>query len=114
MQRNLMLVAAALAVGLTGTVPALAKNTAQNSAFEPVTLAVQYDDLDLSSPRGRERLETRIRSAANSACGTRSATTLSEKRDADKCRKSAIARTQPEVMAAVRAAALRYAGRPAE
>jgi UrcA family protein len=110
MQRKFMLAAAALGLGFTGTAPAMA----EQSAFEPVKLVVQYDDLDLSSPRGRDRLETRIRSAANSACGYRSATTLSEKRDADTCRKAAIARTQPEVMAAVRAASLRYAGRPAE
>lgn len=114
MHRTLTKFVAASVALLSVTAPAFADVAEDNAARERQTRVVQYDDLDLSSPRGRERLETRIRSAANSACGFWSAQTLTEKKVAQQCRAAAVERTRTEVAAAVRNAAARYAARDAE
>jgi UrcA family protein len=49
--------------------------TAQASPAEPVSVAVRYADLDLSSPEGRAMLENRIEAAAREMCGMDSALT---------------------------------------
>jgi UrcA family protein len=49
--------------------------TAQASPAEPVSVAVRYADLDLSSPKGRTMLENRIEAAAREMCGMDSALT---------------------------------------
>jgi UrcA family protein len=106
MTRKLTLFAAAVATMLTSTAPVLAQ---VEGMYEPTTRIVRYDDLDLNNARGRERLDRRVRSATNSVCGFWSAKALSEKRDADQCRKSAMEKAQPKVAAAIRKAAARYA-----
>jgi UrcA family protein len=108
MTRKLTLFAVAAATMLTATAPAMAQVNSMNEATSRV---VRYDDLDLNNDRGRERLDRRLRSAANSVCGFWSAKALSEKRDADQCRKTAMEKVQPKVAAAVRNAAARYAAR---
>jgi UrcA family protein len=107
MTRKLILFAAAGAALLSATAPAMA----QDGMFEPTTRIVHYDDLDLANQRARDRLDMRIRQAANSACGYWSAHTITERRAANNCRKAAIAKTAPKVAEAVRSAAARYARR---
>lgn len=97
MQRKFILLAAASAT-LAAGIPALA----QDSMSEVSSRIVRYDDLNLVNQRGRERLEVRVRSAANAACGTKLARTLQEKQAAQTCRDTAIANTKPKVEEAVR------------
>jgi UrcA family protein len=106
MTRNLTLIAAAAATALTSAAPVLAK---ADSQYEPTTRIVKYDDLDLASAQGRKRLNTRVRMAANVACGFWSSKSLSEKRVIDKCRKAAMAKAEPQIAAAIRDADARYA-----
>lgn len=87
---------------------------AQSAVVEVSSKVVRYDDLNLADARGRERLETRVRTAANAVCGTREALTLEEKQAALACRNSAIASTKPQVAAAVLRAGPRLAVRMAE
>ena len=105
MTRKLTFFAAVCATTLASAAPVLA----QDSLFEPTSRIVRYDDLDLNNARGRERLDTRLRNAVNSACGFWNARALSEKRAADQCRKAALESAQPKVAEAVRKAASRYA-----
>ncbi|NJS14747.1 MAG: UrcA family protein [Sphingopyxis sp.] len=100
-----------IAVAGAATLGAAAPTFAQDGMFEPTIRIVKYDDLDLTNERARERLDTRLRSAANSACGFWQAHTLTEKRAAQACRKAALQRTEPKVAEAVRKAAARYARR---
>jgi UrcA family protein len=106
MTRKPTLFAAIIATALASTAPALAQS---DGMYEPTSRIVRYDDLDLNNERGRERLNTRLRHAANAACGFWSAKELSQRRKADECRKSAMDNVQPKVAAAIRKAAARYA-----
>lgn len=108
MTRKLTLFAAAVATTLASTAPVLAQ---PDSMLEPTTRVVRYDDLDLTSARGRERLDTRMRMAVNSACGHWSARSLSEKAIVEKCRAAARAQGEVKVAEAIRNAAARYAAR---
>lgn len=54
----------ALSLGLTG-VPALAAPATDQPSAE-----VRIGDLDLTTAQGQQRLETRVKSAARSLCGT--------------------------------------------
>ena len=100
----------AAAAVLSMTVSA-APVVAQDMLTEPTSRSVRYDDLDLSNARGRERLETRVRTAANAACGFWATRGIAEKQAADRCRAAALEKAQPKVAEAVRKAAARYAGR---
>lgn len=106
MTRKLTLFAAVCATALTSIVPVAAQTT---GTYEPASRVVRYDDLDLNNERGRERLNTRIRNAANSACGFWNAKALSDRLRANQCRKDALEKAQPKVAAAIRSAAARYA-----
>lgn len=108
MTRKLTLFAAAVATTMASAAPVLAE---PDGMLEPTTRVVRYDDLDLNSARGRERLDTRMRMAVNSACGFWSARSLSEKAVVDKCRKAAKAQGEVKVAEAIRKAAARYAAR---
>lgn len=85
---------------------------AQDMLTKPTSRSVRYDDLDLSNARGRERLETRLRHAANAVCSFWATRDLAEKQAADRCRAAAFEKAQPKVAEEVRKAAARYAGRP--
>lgn len=106
MTRKLTLFAAICATTVASVAPALAQTT---GAYEPTSRIVRYDDLDLNNERGRDRLNIRLRMAANSACGFWSAKSLTDRQRADQCRKAAVERVQPKVADAVRKAAQRYA-----
>lgn len=107
MTRKITFLAAAVATVLTSATPVLA----QDSMSEATSRVVRYDDLNLNNELGRERLERRLRHAANSACGFWSAKALSDRQNADQCRKTALSKAQPKVAEAVRRAASRYAAR---
>jgi len=110
MTMKFTLIAAAMCATFASAAPAFA----QDSLFEPQSRIVRYDDLNLASARGRERLEIRLRHAAESVCGTASARALNEMRTTVHCRKQALKRTAPMVADATRTAAARYARRSAD
>ncbi|WBX82953.1 UrcA family protein [Sphingosinicella microcystinivorans] len=66
---------------------------------EPVspeaTRVVSYGDLDLATADGRRALDSRIRIAVRSACGTASAADLVGKREVRRCRETARADIAP-------------------
>lgn len=49
------------------------------------SIAVRYDDLNLASETGRERLETRVRFAVRQVCGVHGRLTLRERASALAC-----------------------------
>lgn len=108
MTRKLTLFAAAVATTLASAAPVLAQ---PDYVIETNQRIVRYDDLDLSSPRGRERLNTRVRMAVNSVCGVWSARSLSEKALVQRCRDKAMKDGEVKIAKAVREAAARYAAR---
>jgi UrcA family protein len=76
-------------VALAGfSVPAAAEDDGERH-----TVIVRYDDLNLSSADGRERLTTRVKSAVQKVCGTRLhyRQSLRERAVADRCEDSAMA-----------------------
>ena len=108
MTRKLTLFAASVATTMASAAPVLAES---DGMLEPTTRIVRYDDLDLTNARGRERLNTRVRSAVNLACGLWSARSLSEKQLVDQCRTQAMKSSEIKIAEAVRKAATRYAAR---
>lgn len=60
------------------------------------TKEVQYQDLDLSTARGQERLKTRVKQAVKQVCGSPRAITLQERLDQSSCEKNAIAKAMPK------------------
>lgn len=58
------------ALGLAGSAvtPTLANET------EKMTIQVQYDDLDLATPEGQQRLDQRLEKAVRTVCRTQSHT----------------------------------------
>lgn len=81
---------------------------------EPVSKIVTYDDLDLSSRRGVERLETRVEMAAKSLCQVSLARDLRSIQAASDCVDAAMARADRDVALAVaRQGGEQFAGRAA-
>lgn len=74
---TLMLLAAPL-VAATTVAPAAAQDDTRS-------IIVRYDDLNLASASGRERLETRVRSAVRQVCGVHGGLTLRERASALAC-----------------------------
>lgn len=61
------------------------------------SVEVKYQDLDLTSARGQERLKTRITQAAKRVCVRRPmAITLKDRLDQQNCEKNAAARAMPK------------------
>ena len=57
---------------------------------------VKYQDLDLSVPAGRQRLETRVRQAVKQVCGSPRVFTIKERQDRLSCEKAAHASVVPK------------------
>ena len=79
----------AVPVALAGfSVPAAAEEDGERH-----TAIVRYDDLNLSSVEGRERLSTRVKFAVQKVCGTRLhyRQGLRERAEANRCEDSAMA-----------------------
>ena len=74
------LLAAALFVAATATVPVFAQN---------VSKAVSYADLDLTTPDGQARLNTRLRHAVQTVCGATNPRDLKEVSAVRRCRRAA-------------------------
>ena len=74
------LLSAALFVAATATVPVFAQN---------VSKAVSYADLDLSSPDGQARLNSRLRRAVQAVCGAANPSELKSLRTVRRCRRAA-------------------------
>jgi UrcA family protein len=60
------------------------------AAQERQSVVVRYDDLNLSSASGRERLTTRVRMAVLQVCGARDTRDLKAKAQAATCKKAAM------------------------
>jgi UrcA family protein len=85
-----MLAASALAISS----PAMA---------ERKTKEVRYEDLDLSTAKGQERLMTRIKQAVKQVCASPQPITLKERVDQASCKKDAIAHASPKAERAIAA-----------
>lgn len=108
---SLMLLAAPLATaGLS--LPAAA-NPATDEDGERYTAIVRYDDLNLSSVEGRERLTTRVKHAVRQVCDTRphNRPTLRERAVANNCEKTAMADADVKLAALFNGDGARYADR---
>jgi UrcA family protein len=57
---------------------------------------VRYDDLDLSSTEGQQRLKTRVKMAVKQVCASPRPATLAQQADKRKCAKEAMARAMPK------------------
>jgi len=62
---------------------------ATTPTIETATQIVEYSDLDLSTAKGQERLETRIKSAVRSVCRERDARSIVEQRLVKQCKLAA-------------------------
>ena len=60
------------------------------------TVAVQHEDLDLSTAKGKERLKTRVKQAVKQVCASPRAITLKERLDQNQCEKESIAKAMPK------------------
>lgn len=60
------------------------------------TKEVQYEDLDLATAKGQERLKTRVKQAVKQVCGSPRAITLQERLDQTNCEKNAMANAMPK------------------
>ena len=63
---------------------------------ESKSMEVGYEDLDLATPRGQDRLKTRVKQAVKQVCGSPRAITLKERLDQNRCQSDAIARAMPK------------------
>lgn len=63
--------------------------TAAPAMADVKTKEVRFADLDLSSPAGRDRLQTRIKQAIKIVCGRPRAITLDERQDLQNCETAA-------------------------
>ena len=68
---------------------ALANMSVPAAAQEERSVIVHYDDLNLASPKGREKLETRVRLAVRAVCRTHVRPTLKEQSDSRECERVA-------------------------
>ncbi len=81
-----------LALSLTAAAPAL--------AAEAETVQVRVADLDLSSEKGQQRLETRVKNAARDLCSTGAAGAAERAREAQ-CVADALAAAKPQADRAI-------------
>lgn len=106
LQLTLRTVLLGTALGATISLPALAaEQTSVSAPRTPAghTLAVNYSDLDLSHPLGREVLEQRLESAAEKVCGSSGYKVAGNLRDASRnrsCQAEAMARALDAVYGA--------------
>jgi UrcA family protein len=67
------------------------------------TTLVTYQDLDLSTATGQQRLNTRIKQAVKQVCATPQPITLKERMDQNVCKKNALADATPKAEQAIAA-----------
>jgi UrcA family protein len=66
------------------------------AAAEWKSKEVGYEDIDLATPKGQDRLKTRVKQAVKMVCGSPRAITLKERLDQSRCESDAIARAMPK------------------
>ncbi|HJS10656.1 UrcA family protein [Sphingopyxis sp.] len=96
-------------VALAGfSVPAAAEDESDRH-----TVVVRYDDLNLSSVAGRERLSTRVKYAVQKVCGTRPLhrRSLRERTVANRCKDNAMADADVKLAGLFNGEGTRYADR---
>ena len=108
---SLMLLAAPLATA-GFSLPAAA-NPAAGDDGERRTAIVRYDDLNLSSVEGRERLTTRVKYAVRKVCGSRpqNRPSLRERGASNRCEDTAMADADTKLAALFNGEGARYADR---
>jgi UrcA family protein len=97
MKKLLMLAATPLL--LAGAAPA-----AGSTASGTPTISVHYDDLDLSTAQGQDKLQQRLASAVRNVCRPSGRLTLAEAESANACSQAARAGAQRDLEFALAAA----------
>ncbi len=102
-----------ISIALTASALVAAPAIAESPAGPVVQTTVSYADLNLSSAAGRATLDSRIKGAARSVCGSPKAATLAEHTSIRDCREGAIngANAQLELVLASRGAGTVLAAR---
>lgn len=101
---KLTLIMIAAAISATGAaVPASAQDG------ERATATIRYDDLNLSSAAGRERLDTRVRVAIRNMCHTEQRPTLRQRALAEECETVAKRSIEPQIASLLNGSTAKFA-----
>lgn len=84
----------AVPLAITGIVTPAA---ASDQVDDPQSVTVRYDDLNLSSQSGRDRLTTRVKTAIRQVCGSYSRRTLAEHAETRRCQAEATRNTDTQL-----------------
>lgn len=76
---------------------------------ERATVSVRYDDLNLSSAAGRERLDTRMRVAIRKMCDAGPSATLRQRAAASECTATAKRSIEPQVAGLLNGSTAKFA-----
>lgn len=87
-----------LAVAAVATAGMALPAAAQTDDSAP-SVEVRYDDLNLASSVGRDRLDTRIRSAIRQVCYSEPSPTLRQRVSAQRCEQQAMRSVEPRMAA---------------
>jgi UrcA family protein len=97
-----MSIRTALLIPALFAVAANAANAAEPvGAFEPTSVEVRFDDLNLATAAGRAKLERRVSSAVVRACPIRGSQDLAIVANAMRCRQAARQAAKPQVQLAL-------------
>lgn len=102
LKTNLIAVAGILAAA------GLASPAAAQDDERPIA-KVRYDDLNLSTTAGRERLDARVRTAVRRMCDSNSRMTLRERAASDQCRAVALRSVELQMAALYNGSTARFA-----
>jgi len=94
-----LLILAATPLLLAGAVPAAGSTSSGSSS-----ISVHYDDLDLNTARGQEKLQQRLASAVRTVCRPSGRLTLAEAENANACAQAARTGAQRDLEYALAAA----------
>ena len=92
----------AMATGAAAT-PAMAQTE------DAPRVMVRYSDLDLATPGGRERLDTRVRSAIRSMCNTAERLSIQQRAIAQQCVTQTQRSVEPQLAALLGGSPARFA-----
>lgn len=91
MLKSTLITASVALAAIGGAAPAMAQDD------DAPRVLVRYDDLNLSSAAGRQRLDTRVRLAIRSVCMVGPRVSLRERAESRECEKQARLRVDPQV-----------------
>lgn len=103
MSKLTLILTAALAASSIA-VPSLAQD-----GGDKATATVRYDDLNLASAAGRERLDTRVRTAIKSMCAADSRQNLQQRAASLECEAAAKRSIEPQMAALYNGASVKFA-----